>query len=220
MNPFVFDIWLHVGREGRCFSYQDGNNLDIDLGDVVTVRLKGQRMQGLVVKKMKKNTTSTHQNLNNFSLNNVETLVQKAAIKKEWREWLEEIAHKLYVSDFQMLKTALPPGWLGRSKLSNRPKKLWWVKLSSNNYEGKISSRQIELKKNLLLNGGGKWQKDLEAEGFSSVLIRNFVSAGCGEREKRLFLFNSFDDEKSNYKKIWRYKISVSYTHLTLPTKA
>ena len=53
MNSFIFDIWLHVGREGRCFSYQDGNNLDIDLGDVVTVRLKGQRMQGLVVKKMK-----------------------------------------------------------------------------------------------------------------------------------------------------------------------
>ena len=106
MNSFIFDIWLHVGREGRCFSYQDGNNLDIDLGDVVTVRLKGQRMQGLVVKKMKKNINSTHQNLNNFSLNNVETLVQKAAIKKEWREWLEEIALDLYVSDFQMLKTA------------------------------------------------------------------------------------------------------------------
>ncbi len=80
------------------------------------------------------------------SLNNVETLVQKAAIKKEWREWLEEIALDLYVSDFQMLKTALPPGWLGRSKLSNRPKKLWWVKLSGNNHEGKISSRLIELK--------------------------------------------------------------------------
>ena len=57
MNPFIFDIWLHVGREGRCFSYQDGNNLDIDLGDVVTVRLKGQLMQGLVVKKLKKNRT-------------------------------------------------------------------------------------------------------------------------------------------------------------------
>ena len=149
MNPFVFDIWLHVGREGRCFSYQDGKNLDIDLGDVVTVRLKGKPMQGLVVKK-KKNIIFSKENINTISLNNVETLVQKAAIKKEWREWLEEIAHKLYVSDFQMLKTALPPGWLGRSKLSNRSKKLWWVKLSNNN--GKISSRQSELKTNLLLN--------------------------------------------------------------------
>ena len=201
MNPFIFDIWLHVGREGRCFSYQDGNNLDIDLGDVVTVRLKGQLMQGLVVKKMKKNATSSKENLKNISLNNVETLVQKSAIKKEWREWLEEIAHELYVSDFQMLKTALPPGWLGRSKLSNRPKKLWWVKLSGNNYEGKISSRQIELKTNLLLNGGGKWQKDLEAEGFSSALIRNFVSAGYGKREKRFFLFKSNGDEESTDEK-------------------
>ncbi len=201
MNSFIFDIWLHVGREGRCFSYQDGNNLDIDLGDVVTVRLKGQLMQGLVVRKMKKNITSSKQNLNNISLNNVETLVQKAAIKKEWREWLEEIAHELYVSDFQMLKTALPPGWLGRSKLSNRPKKLWWVKLSSNNCEGKISTRQIQLKKSLLLNGGGKWQKDLEAEGFSSVLIRNFVSAGQGEREKRFFFFKSHGIEEYNDKK-------------------
>ncbi len=83
MNPFIFDIWLYVGREGRCFSYQDGNNLDIDLGDVVTVRLKGQLMQGLVVNKMKKDITCSKENLNNISLNNVEALVQKAAINKE-----------------------------------------------------------------------------------------------------------------------------------------
>ena len=50
------------------------------------------------------------------------------------------------------------------------------------------------------MNGGGKWQKDLESEGFSSVLIRNFVSVGCGEREKRLF--NSFVDGEFNDKKI------------------
>ena len=200
MNPFVFDIWLHVSREGRCFLYQDGNDLDIDLGDVVTVRLKGRLMQGLVVSKRKRSEINTKENLHNISLNNVVSLVQKAAIKKEWREWLDEIAQELYVSNFQMLKAALPPGWLGRSKLSKRSKKLWWVKLSSNNCEGNISSRQIELKKNLLLNGGGKWQKDLQADGYSSVLIKNFVSAGFGEREKRLFLFDSFDIDKFNDK--------------------
>ncbi len=200
MNPFIFDIWLHVGREGRCFSYLDGNNLDIDLGDVVTVRLKSRLMQGLVVKKISKSQIYSEQSLKNISLNSVVSLVQKAAIKKEWREWLGEIAHEYYVSDFQMLKAALPPGWLGRSKLSNRPKKLWWVKLSSNKFEGSISTRQIELKENLLLNGGGKWQKDLEAEGFSSVLIKNFISSGCGVREKRLYLFETFNNEKSNDK--------------------
>jgi len=196
MNPFVFDIWLHVGREGRCFSYQDGNNLDIDLGDVVTVRLKGRLMQGLVVNKRNKEKSS----LNNISLNNVVSLVQKAAIKKEWREWLNEIAHKLFVSDFQMIKTALPPGWLGRSKVSSIPKKLWWIKLSNQNIKVDISKRQAELKDVLLLNGGGKWQKDLEEEGFSSVLIKNFISSGCGQKEKRLFIFDPSVDEKNNCK--------------------
>ena len=81
MNPFIFDIWLHVGREGRCFSYQDGNNLNIDLGDLVTVSLKGKLMQGLVVKKRKIGRTGSKGNINNISLNNVESLVQKAAIK-------------------------------------------------------------------------------------------------------------------------------------------
>ena len=202
MNSFIFDIWLHIGREGRCFSYQDGNDLDIDLGDVVTVRLKGQLMQGLVVRKRNRSNINSKENFENISLNNVVSLVQKAAIKKEWREWLDEIARELYVSDFQMLKAALPPGWLGRSKLSNMPKKLWWVKLSSDIFQGKLSTRQTELKENLLLNEGGKWQKDLEDEGFSSALIRNFVSAGWGEREKRLFHFETFDEKKTNDKKM------------------
>ena len=212
MNPFVFDVWLHVGREGRCFSYQDGNNLDIDLGDVVTVRLKGKLMQGLVVQRKTRSKINSKENFQNISLNNVESLVQKAAIKKEWREWLDEIAHELYVSDFQMLKTALPPGWLGRSQLSNRPKKLWWVKLSNNNSDGNISTRQIELKKNLLLSGGGKWQKDLEAEGFSFALIRNFVSTGCGEREKRLFPLEPFNVQKTNNQKMSKIEDPQSLT--------
>ena len=200
MNPFIFDIWLHVGREGRCFSYQDGNNLDIDLGDVVTVRLKGRLIQGLVVNKRKRLKTNQEEHLNNISLNSVESLVQKGAIKGEWRDWLNEIARELYVSDFQMFKAALPQGWLGRAKLSNRFKKLWWIKLSGICFEGDLSTRQIDLKEHLLLNDGGSWQKDLESKGFSSVLIRNFVSTGCGEREKRLFVLDSFDNSQSKNK--------------------
>ena len=146
MTFFEFDVWLHVGREGRCFSYQDGNDLNVDLGDLVSVRLKGRLMQGLVVRKRERSKSKTIENLKYISLKNIEALVQKAAIKKEWREWLEEIARELYVSNFQMLKAALPPGWLGSSKLLNKPKKLWWVKLLSQDFDGKLSNRQIELR--------------------------------------------------------------------------
>tara|TARA_Y100001968_G_scaffold4687_1_gene4171 strand:+ start:1897 stop:4125 length:2229 start_codon:yes stop_codon:yes gene_type:complete len=192
MTPYEFDVWLHVGREGRCFSYQDGNELDIDLGDVVSVRLKGRIMQGLVVKKRKRLKINLIKDLNN-----IESLIQKAAIEKEWTEWLKEISFDLYVSHFQMLKSALPPGWLGKARLSNRPKKLWWIKLSNDVFDGKISKRQIELKKTLTLNGGGKWQKDLEADGFSSVVIKNFIKTGCGKREKRLLSSYDLVEEES-----------------------
>ncbi len=198
MNSFEFDIWLYVGREGRCFSYQDGNNLEIDLGDIVSVSLKGRLMQGLVVNKRKRNNPNSTEKINNFSLNNIEALVQKAAIKKEWNEWIANIAYDLYVSHFQMLRAALPAGLLGKSKVSKRSKKSWWVELTNTNFEGKIkiSRRQVELKEKLLLNGGGEWQKDLEANGFSSVLIKNFISTGHGKREQRHCLNDHFHVNK------------------------
>ena len=43
------DVWLDVGRTGRCFTYQDGNKLGVGVGDIVLVRLKGRPMHGLVV---------------------------------------------------------------------------------------------------------------------------------------------------------------------------
>ena len=197
MNFFEFDVWLHVGREGRCFSYKDGKNLDIDLGDIVSVRLKGRIMQGLVVDKRRIDQKIIKENPNKVFLHDVEFLVQKAAIENEWRDWLEEIAHGLYVSSFQMLKAALPPGWLGKSKLKDGSKKLWWVQLSGNEGIRKLSNRQIELKENLLSSGGGKWQKDIESQGFSSALIKNFLVNGCGYREKRLFFCESIDEKVS-----------------------
>ena len=197
MNFFEFDVWLHVGREGRCFSYKDGKNLDIDLGDIVSVRLKGRIMQGLVVNKRRIEENLTKENPSNVFLRDVEFLFQKAAIENEWREWLEEVAHGLYVSSFQMLKAALPPGWLGKSKMKDGQKKLWWVQLSGNEGRRKLSNRQIELKENLLSSGGGKWQKDIESQGFSSALIKNFLVNGCGYREKRLFFCESIDEKVS-----------------------
>ena len=43
------EVWLDVGRGGRCFTYLDGNQLGIEAGDIVVVRLKGRVMHGLVV---------------------------------------------------------------------------------------------------------------------------------------------------------------------------
>ena len=42
------DVWLEAGRDGRTFSYRDSLSLGVGLGDLVAVRLRGRRLQGLV----------------------------------------------------------------------------------------------------------------------------------------------------------------------------
>ncbi len=91
---------------------------------------------------------------------------------------------------FECLKLLSPPGWLGASNPSNTSKKLWWVKLTIGNSK-KLSQRQDELRTYIISRGGGDWQKDLEKNGFSSSLIRQFISNGYGDREKRSLISNS-----------------------------
>ena len=44
----VVDVWLEAGRDGRIFTYGDYQQLGLSLGDLVVVRLRGRRLQGLV----------------------------------------------------------------------------------------------------------------------------------------------------------------------------
>ena len=203
VNPFMklveLDIWLAVGREGRSFTYKDGLNLGIDLGDLVLVRLKGRPINGLVVGKR---ITTKDQD----GLLDIQVIIQKAAVDKSWYQWIDAMAALCYASPFQMLKAALPPGWLGRrKKLNKETKKLWWVELVKNIEADEIlSARQKELKVELISRGGGSWLKDLASKGFSFGLVRSFISLGQAFREKRDFPFDSKNDFKvvsaSSYK--------------------
>ena len=44
----VVDVWLEAGRDGRTFTYCDRKQLNVRLGDLVQVSLRGRRIQGLV----------------------------------------------------------------------------------------------------------------------------------------------------------------------------
>ena len=43
------DVWLEAGREGKVFTYKDGKELGLSLGDLVLVTLRGRKTQGLVI---------------------------------------------------------------------------------------------------------------------------------------------------------------------------
>ena len=188
------DVWLNVGREGMCFTYSDNSQLGVDLGDLVRVRLRGRSMNGLVVAR-RRSLSSSNQKTNKsqidkHSLADVEALVQQAAVDSQWREWLEDMATQCHISSFRMLKTALPPGWLGQRNLSNTEnKRFWWISLEETFIKDvDLTRRQKELENVLRTCGGGAWQKDLNKQGFSFGIIKTLVSEGRVKRTKRKFI--------------------------------
>ena len=189
--PAEVDVWLDVGKEGRCFTYIDDGRLVVQLGDLVRVSLRGRPMNGLVVARRILSTSLKRKDGSTFTgashLLEVETVIQRAAVDSQWQEWLEDVADYCHITPFRMLKAALPPGWLGQRRLRNsQPKSHWWISLQelSPGSHG-ATRRQEELEECLKNAGGGAWQKDLLASGFSSGVIKNLISNGRAFREKR-----------------------------------
>ena len=45
------EILLDIGSSNESFYYLDGNNLGAEVGDIVSVRLRGRLLNGLVISK-------------------------------------------------------------------------------------------------------------------------------------------------------------------------
>ena len=179
----VVDVWLEAGRDGRTFTYSDGKQLNVRLGDLVQVSLRGRRMQGLVTACRRPSVDEKR------ALQPVEALLQQAAVGQAWRSWLEEMAQRCHTSPFRMLKAALPPGWLGQRVVANvKERRLWWVSLPDSNagLDADLPARQACLVAKLQELGGGAWQRDLVAAGFQSGIVQALVRRERLVRELRL----------------------------------
>ena len=50
-TSYKFEVLLDIGSHSNGFSYLDGNNLGVEVGDIVSVRLKGRLLNGLAIAK-------------------------------------------------------------------------------------------------------------------------------------------------------------------------
>ena len=50
-TSFKFEILLDVGSHSNSFSYLDGKNLGVEVGDIVSVKLKGRLLNGIAISK-------------------------------------------------------------------------------------------------------------------------------------------------------------------------
>ena len=182
------DVWLEAGRDGRTFSYCDSQSLGVGLGDLVAVRLRGRRLQGLVTgcRSIKAEANSVDSDV--VRLNPVEELVQRAAVDPSWRSWLDAMAALCHTSAFRMLKAALPPGWLGQKPCSAAAlRQLWWVERldAADLFSMPKATRQSALLAELERRGGGAWQRDLLAEGFQAGTVKSLEGKGLISRQRR-----------------------------------
>ena len=100
--PYKFEILLDIGSSSDSFYYLDENNLGVEVGDIVVVKLRGRLLNGLVISKKYFST------INNDEANItggksirylfVESILQKKVIDDSWREWIESLACLLYTS--------------------------------------------------------------------------------------------------------------------------
>ena len=188
---YKLEILLDIGSSNESFYYLDGNNLGAEVGDIVSVRLRGRLLNGLVISKKDFST-----NINNDEAKItggksirylfVESILQKRIIDQSWRELIDSLASFYMVSNLKMFKTAFPPGWIGKySYISQGLRDQIWIE----------TKKEFDIKKNGLtkkefflmdtLSKKGNWQSELIKSGFNYTLINSMVSKNYLAKSKR-----------------------------------
>ena len=187
---YKLEILLDIGSSNESFYYLDGNNLGAEVGDIVSVRLRGRLLNGLVISK--KNFSTINNDEANITGGKsirylfVESILHKKIIDESWREWMDSLASFYMVSNLKMFKTAFPPGWIGKyKKLSKGLKDQIWIE----------TKKEFDIKKNGLtkkefflmdtLSKKGNWQSELIKSGFNYTLINSMVSKNYLVKSKR-----------------------------------
>ena len=126
------EVLLDIGSSNESFYYLDGNNLGVEVGDIVSVRLRGRLLNGLVISE--KNFSTINKDESKVTEGKiirymfVESILQKKIVDDSWRELIEFLASFYMVSSLKMFKTAFPPGWIGKYKnISQGLKDQIWI---------------------------------------------------------------------------------------------
>jgi len=189
------EILLDIGSCNESFYYLDGNNLGVEVGDIVSVRLRGRLLNGLVISKKNFSTVNKDESITvekKIRYLFVESILQKKIIDDSWRVWIESLASFYMVSNLKMFKTAFPPGWIGKYKnISQGLKDQIWIETKK---EFDIKKNELTKKEFFLMNTlpeKGNWQSELIKSGFNYTLINSMVSKNYLVKSKRKKIINT-----------------------------
>ena len=168
-------VWVEAGREGRLLSYDASGIPDLQPGDLVQVRLRGRLHTGLV-------SAETSSAPPGVDLAPVLERLETAAVDRHWQELLHQVARHCHTAPFQVLKAALPGGWLGQKRSSGGHGRRQLVAsllpeaFSSANHRP-LTARQQQLVEHLQRHGSVPLSQ-LEASGHSRAVVKAVEQRG------------------------------------------
>ncbi|NEQ48850.1 MAG: primosomal protein N', partial [Leptolyngbya sp. SIO3F4] len=99
------------GTEGL-YTYKIPEYFKVVPGDIVSVPFGGRQLGAIAIRLISITSISTL----NYTLRNVDSIVSQGFFSKDYWKLLEQVADYYQTSLIQVIRTALPPGLLGRSQ--------------------------------------------------------------------------------------------------------
>ncbi len=162
-------VWVEAGREGRLLSYDASGVGPLQAGDLVRVRLRGRLHAGLVSAECAEVPAGVQ-------LEPVLEQLESAAVDPAWQHLLVEVSMLCHTAPFQVLKTALPSGWLGQKRSNSSHGRQQLVAELTQPYPSDdgandLSAKQQRLLQELQRNGPQSLSK-LEKKGLSRSIVK------------------------------------------------
>jgi len=160
---------VEAGREGLLLSYSNRSSLTLQAGDLVLVKLRGKLHNGLVCE------TNTPWPAG-VTLEPIIEKLEAAAISERWQQLLYSVAQQCHTAPFQVIKTALPNGWLGRRQhaagLGRKQLVAKAIKSNQASSTNKATLKQQQLLE-LLEQEGPQPVQTLVQNGFSRSMLKS-----------------------------------------------
>ncbi len=211
-NLTLISVLVDFGSYSNRFDYLDKKNLGTEIGDIVLVRLKGRLIHGLVIDKNFPKEIKIFEDAsksNQFKYLSIESILRKRTFEIWWRNWLQHLAAIYKVSDLRMIKTALPPGAIG--KLPKKSFNFWISKCKGKDFSNFKLTRKQTLLIKLLHSIDGAWQSEIIKSGFTSNQINKLHSKNLIKKIKR---------QKSETNKIITLdKVNSDSQNIPIPTE-
>ncbi|MEM8613949.1 MAG: primosomal protein N', partial [Cyanobacteria bacterium P01_H01_bin.105] len=94
------------------YTYGMSKGCLVEPGDIISVPFGGRQLGAIAIRLLSISSITTI----DYQLRNIDSIISRGFFSKDYWKLLEQVAHYYQAPLIQVIRTALPPGLLGRSQ--------------------------------------------------------------------------------------------------------